>query len=157
VFPSPMKRIFVTGRSDRPLPASAHRKDLAGMQQVGHGIDDRHTRTFSELDAGLVATGPGDDEIVVARENAADIVNRFTRGKTDRFLLETIGCPPSWAMPLRMTTRVRSDSFSKIIATLFLARSGASCRSPLLILRESWKRAAKSAHAIMQRRRDHVS
>jgi len=48
-------------------------KDLAGMQQVGHGIDDRHTRTFSELDAGLVATGPGDDEIVVARENDSPI------------------------------------------------------------------------------------
>jgi len=79
------------------------------------------------------------DDVIVPREDGSDIVHGFPGGNADGLLLQEYGWPPSWATPTSKETRVRSDSFSNISATLLRARIDASLRSPLLIRRASMK------------------
>lgn len=79
------------------------RKDLTGVHQVRHGVDNRNSGTLGELDNSLVFGSPGNDQLVVTGQDGCNIVNRFACRNADSLLLEKN----------RMAAQLRDTNFER--------------------------------------------
>ena len=126
LLPSPIQ---ATTRPSSVPNSSLHREQvgeqLAGMQQVGQAVDDRHGGEPRQLlDVGL-REGADHDAVDVARQHARRVADRLAAAELDVAGGEEERLPPSCRTPTSNETRVRVLLLAKISA-IVLPASGRS-------------------------------
>ena len=122
---------------------------LAGMVGVGQAVDHRDGGVPGQFLHRVLGEGADHHPVHVAGQDPGGVADGLAAGQLGLARGQVDGWPPSCAMPASKETRVRVEGLSKIMASVFPARSRCSIPFFCFSLRSRVKRKMPSSSAFV--------